>query len=828
MNTQQYKSIYLNNQQVRNPELKEPPEPRIMTTTLVQTKLTAEEWNSVEIPEKEDEIEILKLMKRGFHDVNIVYNNTKSLAALLKITPTEEMTDHLFSIYFKKDIDELCSSYDLPYKTQVKPKKEIKKIDQMRIQNMNAQIESDFTKTFDQLIISIVSKMLEVYNDEDETPAKWMYYYYSAKILLSYKIEHCNQHVIHFVEFAMRHIEPHINIRQFIKYAYQFVEKNAFTFKYADHTLYEHQKQLFTISKRANPKLILYIAPTGTGKTLSPLGLSEKYRVIFVCAARHVGLALAKAAINIQKKIAFAFGCNSSEDIRLHYFAAKETTRDKRSGRIRKVDNSVGDDVEIMICDIRSYLHAMNYMNAFNPLDKLITYWDEPTISLDYDTHDLHAIIHENWSKNIVPNVVLSSATLPREEEISLVLADFKNKFNGAEIHSIVSHDFKKSIPIVNQSGFVELPHFMFDKYPDVVACAEHCETYKTLMRYFDLRSIIRFIECVHKHEAYTSRRYNVDMYFEDLSQINMTTLKTYYLELLQSIDPDKWDAVIAELTKTRKPLYESTINITTSDAHTLTDGPTIYLAKDPEKIAKFALQIAKIPDVVMDDIMKTINYNNDLQTQITKMEKELTDMITTTSSGGQEIIVETKESVMLQNKIEETTKMVKHVSLHSLFIPNRLEHLKYWTKKTELTNEFTSNIDAKIVEDIMLLNVENRWKLLLLMGIGAFTENTPPKYLAIMKTLAAEQKLYLIITSTDYVYGTNFQFCHSYVAKDLLDMTQEKAIQTLGRVGRRNIQQDYTIRIRDDAILRKLFTHCNSENKPEVVAMNRLFTTSE
>ena len=71
------------------------------------------------------------------------------------------------------------------------------------------------------------------------------------------------------------------------------------------------------------------------------------------------------------KKIAFAFGCNSVSDIRLHYYAAKEATRDK-NGRIRKVDNTVGDEVEIMICDIKSYIHAMLYMKAFNSVNNII------------------------------------------------------------------------------------------------------------------------------------------------------------------------------------------------------------------------------------------------------------------------------------------------------------------------------------------------------------------------------------------------------------------------------------------------------------------------
>ena len=50
------------------------------------------------------------------------------------------------------------------------------------------------------------------------------------------------------------------------------------------------------------PQLVLYIAPTGTGKTISPIGLLQGKRVTFVCAARHVGLALAKACISAERK----------------------------------------------------------------------------------------------------------------------------------------------------------------------------------------------------------------------------------------------------------------------------------------------------------------------------------------------------------------------------------------------------------------------------------------------------------------------------------------------------------------------------------------------
>jgi hypothetical protein len=96
--------------------------------------------------------------------------------------------------------------------------------------------------------------------------------------------------------------------------------------------------------------------------------------------------------------------------------------------------------------------------------------------------------------------------------------------------------------------------------------------------------------------------------------------------------------------------------------------------------------------------------------------------------------------------------------------------------------------------------------KVLLLLGIGMFIENKNTQYMEIMKQLAEEQRLFIIIASTDYIYGTNYQFCHGFIGKDLTNMTQQKTLQAMGRIGRNNIQQDYTIRFRDDDMITRLF----------------------
>jgi hypothetical protein len=238
---------------------------------------------------------------------------------------------------------------------------------------------------------------------------------------------------------------------------------------------------------------------------------------------------------------------------------------------------------------------------------------------------------------------------------------------------------------------------------------------------------------------------------------------------------------------------------------------------------------------------METIDFNTRILEEISKTEKRIKDIEGESAAGeGANASDEKKtrkftsdtrvnpETDRLHVKVEELKKSVKYTALHELFVPNRLEHLKRWTSRTAISNEFTSFVEDEVVEQIMLLNVATHWKLLLLMGIGAITNATDQKYTDIMKTLAKHQKLYIIITATDYIYGTNYQFCHGYIGKDLEGMSQEKAIQSMGRIGRGAIQQDYTIRVRHDAILRHIFTALRSAEKPEVCAMNRLFVSDE
>ena len=848
--------------------------------TTQQTKLTKSEWESVEVPVSEDEKRVLNLIIEGYSNVNIKHNNNKSLFSYAKIEKSDLIETYFYKKFFQPIVKDIASGtkelekFDLSIK-DVKLDK-LKTADTIRLNNMNSNIEQMSSTIIEYIFLNFAKEMMTRFSTGI---SKYAFYLYTLIQLRKITVENINTHVLNFVDLCIKTVNSEMQLSNILRNSYEFIEKNPNIFKYSDISLYDHQKRLFNVFRQSHARnrnstsnLVLYIAPTGTGKTLSPIGLIKNHRVIFVCAARHVGMALAKSAISAQKCVAFAFGCDTATDIRLHYFAAAAYKINSRSGGIGKVDNSVGTKVELIICDAKSYLIAMYYMLSFNNKDRIITYWDEPTIGLDCAAHPLHEIIHRNWSENQIPNMVLSSATLPKEEMLMPMIMDFRAKFENVVLTTIESYDFNKSISILNKSGFSVCPHNMFENYNELQQCAEYCNDNKTLLRYFDLKEIIQFIEYL-KTSGFIPEEYMPENYFEnDISKIKMNSIKIYYLELIKIIKEDDWSSIYKyvaitmrrkfdtnEIKKTSsmgskpptsgKPLTRTAsvssepsyidkakasslasggILLTTADAHTLTDGPTIYLTENIKTICNFYIQQSNIPKTVFDELFRKLGENNAIVAKIAKLEKTLEDELGTISTkdkkmSGNELSSPTARRI--DEEIRELKSQIKILSLDTVYVPNTVQHQEIWVPKT-VEQAFIPNIDPDTVKKVMELEIDDRLKILLLLGIGSFEYQENTAYTEIVKEMANQKRLFMIIASSDYIYGTNYQFCHEIIGKDLVNMSQQKTIQALGRVGRNNVQQDYTTRFRDDEIIYNLFR--SQPVNIEADMMCKLLTTDE
>jgi hypothetical protein len=816
---------------------------------LNQTKLSKSEWETLEVPVPENEQKILMLIRNGYADTSIVMNYTKNMMHFSKLQCSVEMHFYIYTKYFQSTIDGLKMKHSIvDFQVNKVPVKKLKSADTIRVQNINQSIEHNQDGIFEFSCLNLCKELLKKMEKEKDFSLEL----YTLIQWRTSTIPQTNPFVLEFVDCIIATGKNKISIRTVIANSPVIIEKNSDLHKYQDLSLFAHQKEIFTLCRidRDSPKLILYTAPTGTGKTLTPLGLSEGYKIVFVCVARHIGLALAKSAISIGKKIAFAFGCETASDIRLHYFAAVDYEKNKRSGGIGKVDNSNGTAVEIMICDVQSYLIAMYYMQSFNEPKNLLLYWDEPTMTLDHETHPLHSTIHELWEKNTIPNVVLSCATLPNEADIQDCIQDFRQQFIGAVVHTITSYDCKKSIPMINSDGFCFMPHIHCESTDQLHEYASFCDKNKTLLRYFDLQEIVDFIEVVHLTMMLEpSDNHHMDMYFESITDITMNSLKIYYLRLISKIDLIRVKAAISQQKpKFKKPeqYYSDKMEdilagvlLTTKDAHTLTDGPTIYLADNLLNLAKFYIQKSKIPDSILKQLWDHIQLNEKLYESLQILEDKLAAKLkvkdntaeTPAAAAGKDKKIKDKEkdgtdesTIILKENMEQLKKQIVHLSLNPEYIPNRPEHQYKWARSTETRkNAFTQSVDESTVKEIMELEIPTHYKLLVLMGIGVLIKQDNKKYEEIVKRLAQEQKLFLILASSDFIYGTNYQFCHGFIGKDLADMTSHKILQAMGRIGRNSSHHDYSVRFRDNDMIHRLFK--TPVVNREAINMNALLT---
>lgn len=712
---------------------------------LTQTKLTRDEWNSIELPLPPDELEILRFIQRGFHE-DVVENSMKSLYTYLKLEPNAALDAYL------------CKHLKV---TTPFVKINLKKADQIRVQSISHIPDTVYEK----VLLNLCEKKA----------------YFHLQWCLRLRVNKPNPYVLEYVRSQMK-----TDIPTWTRNAVELLERNPYA-NFQDRKLYSHQKELFQVAKEEGPKLILYMAPTGTGKTMSPIGLSEKYVILFVCAAKHVSMALSKMCLSLQKKVAFALGCTEASDIRLHYSAAVDYSKNKRTGGISKVDNSNGSKVEVMITDVQSYLIAMNYMLQFQPKEKMLMYWDEPTIAMDVEEHPLHPTLRSLWKENVIPNIVLSSATLP-----ALDYTKFGN------VYTIRSHESNKTIPLVNPANEIVMPHHV--PYEELPAVVEHLERHPILLKYVDLGSALRLIK---------------EVPFTTASEITVDNIKKVYVGLLKSMTKDEWAQHQSKLT------VPSSIRFCSEDAWTCSYAPSIYIAEDIDKIAAYCLKTAAIPGSLLQELTKQLSYNQGISDKITQLEKDVEDRNKDSEKEkkmrDERVSTEVKK---IQREIEVLQSSIRPISLPNAYVPNKLEHLTRFGQEDKLPVAFASDVDASTIEKVLSTDMEASWKVLLMMGIGVFSAKATPRYLELVKEQVMKQKMYLIVATSDYIYGTNYQFANLYLGKDM-KLSQEKLIQTLGRVGRGK-QVPYAIRLRDDSFAKILFT---PQDSPESRIMMRLFS---
>lgn len=788
---------------------------------LSQCRLSKSEWDALEIPVNENDKQTLSFLISASKNKELTLCTKLTLAQYTKLSISEEIHHHLYTTFIEPKLKEHINLFGISSCLTKQPRKKatISKADVIRLNNTTKHLTTDTSRIVEFILVDAISTLSRNFSNKVER----LSVLHGVTTILSYSIPTLNPYLKNTIQEILEKCDSDFDSVFAFKNATKFLIDNKYTSKVWMYSLFPFQKQLISLCESTAPFIAAISAPTGRGKTISPIALLTHKRIIFVCAARHVGLALAKSAISSGKKIAFAFNCASASDIRLHYSSAKESIRDHRTGGIRKVDNSIGDNVELMISDIKSALIACYYMNSFNEKSNLLLYWDEPTITLDTNGHPLHTNMSELWTNHTIPNVVLSSATLPNSDEMTPMLRTHASRFD-ARIAYIECTDMGKSVGIVAPDCSIITPHSVVKTPKDLRSVVNRISSNESLLRYISLEDACNFQIKANEKEIYPAGN-STAIDFPKISSFSVGAIKLRYLSVLRALTQSDFTNFEAIRDSCKSRHEQFSVLLTTTDAHTLTNGPTIYLANNVEKVALFLLQNSKIAKAALRDVYSDLEHNNKLIAQINKLEKEAEDQ--DGGKKGAESEEKAKQSSTVSKMISQLRMQMKKATLHNMFVPNTEEHLRYWANDKKYGPNaipFMPNIDEEQTSEILYLpSVDDKWKLLLLLGVGVLDNGMDNAYIEKMKELASEQKLFIIIAGSDYVFGTNYQFAHAFIGRDMENISQDKIVQCIGRVGRTNKLSSYTVRLRSEELGKKLFMI--SKERPELENMIKLFT---
>ena len=541
-----------------------------------------------------------------------------------------------------------------------------------------------------------------------------------------------------------------------------------------DLKLYEYQREMFELE----PGLVILTAPTGTGKTLLPIGLAEKgHRILYVCD-RPTALDFAQKCVSVGRKVAFAFGCKGPEDVRLHRSAATAFKKNKHTGGVGKIDNLVGDAVEVVIADVASAEYAIQWW-AFQKVNYDLLYWDEP----DKDKHTdadrtLWPAAKQAWRANTAQFIVLSSATLPLA--MPELEADYRRKFDGCPVHHVGRNTVYNGtqVLLLNAENEVVMPHHVS------LTSAATIRANPSLLRYVDLQQAVEVLKTTTGWEEHIQ---TMD------EACNPIAIKMAYVAVMHLAAQQKYK------------MYESVIRVTREDAWTVTGGAAIYMAHDVEKVGQLMLKASRINPGLLATLAKNIEVNTANALKMEELRKEFENAVAVDADKANKMADERFSNPMAKQLQEQMKQLVRMpVKLEERYVPNMPAHAALWKPKTATTPPFAPDVDDSTAERIMDTKVAEHWKILLLMGVAVLTE-TDDAYLEIVKQMASLEMLFMVIADFTYLTGTNYQFAHGYFGKDLLNLNQGMVIQALGRIGRGDLL-GCTARVREPGMFEKLF----------------------
>lgn len=404
-----------------------------------------------------------------------------------------------------------------------------------------------------------------------------------------------------------------------------------------------------------------------------------------------------------------------------------------------------------------------------------VLFFDEPTSFLD--ENNLEAIVHlTNIFKYLPPNVIFSSATLPKVEEIAEFTKYFNTKYPEAKIMSVESSKVKIGCQVNDLNGKLFIPNtgIVYEHVMDILM-NKLTETsfVKKLYTPYVVSLLWNNIEKLIKTEQITSEDVeNFRVKFGNPCNLNQEAVQDCAINYLGKISKSKNSELISQFN-------------TYSDSDTIIEEPIDFNKLIKYKEYRFKTQTLIITKDPIN-FVKTY-FGKVFEDIFVKSQKRSKDKSGKSFESFYDIFLDyEKQRTIYEEKLEEINMGTDEQRIRNQETIDRFKPIFNFERKNILNvTYYPEKIDCADLdkEDNLLL-------VGLALGVGIYSPTTTSdKYKKEVLNLANEGKLAYIIADTDIAYGTNYAIEHIIIDDTCFTGTNAHSISTLfqviGRAGR-------------------------------------------
>lgn len=558
---------------------------------------------------------------------------------------------------------------------------------------------------------------------------------------------------------------------------------------------YDSQVKLMDALKKHDKCLYLYSAMIGSGKTTFSVALikfverlrarnkkSSKYKglqVLFACSVEPVRHQVSRIAYNMDFPFAVAtidqrMGESTSGGGQKDTFArgGERSPGGRSSGgkdTVRVINNyncKYDENRLLIIADLNSTIELLKMSQNY------ILFLDEPTVGADQPNHPITRSVAKVML--IAPErTILSSATLPKEEEILPIVEYFKNRHGskgtgtGAQIVNIRSKEAMVGCEMITYSGATITPHNNCTSSLNLANIVDRIKKTAFVDRLYTAPVLYRLVERMKL--AGIKEVIDLEEHFSDITKLSQNEIQKVAITILEYLQNLNNDELVVEVCK---PLSNTTKydidRIFTSDAHKFL-GSCLVTVNNP---LKFAYEKSQ-------QLLKNLDFNR----LIKKYTKE--QSIYDVKRDKLKSVKNEKERSRKEQELNEFDRPI--LKIPDYIKINTPDHIKLYATGVE--------IDKKLVQQIIKteipldFNITDWMYLLLFAGVGVYSpsdDSIDKRYTDLILNFASEGKLSFLIADDHISYGANYPFSHVIITDEVANNHSLLTIfQLSGRAGR-------------------------------------------